>query len=67
MTRHGFPAAKTPLGTSRFTTLPAPMTVASPILTPGQMIAPPGFGALTGAMNGYENVAQQTRRAGFKP
>ena len=41
MTRHGLPAAKTPVGMSRVTTLPAPMTVRSPMVTPGQMIAPP--------------------------
>ena len=41
MTRHGLPAAMTPLGTSRVTTLPAPITVLSPIVTPGKMIAPP--------------------------
>ena len=41
ITRHGLPAANTPSGTSRVTTLPAPMTVREPIFTPGQMIAPP--------------------------
>src|SRR5262245_23504605 len=41
MTRHGFPAAKTPAGIGRVTTLPAPITVRSPMLTPGQMTAPP--------------------------
>jgi len=30
MTRQGFPAANTPSGTSRVTTLPAPMTVPGP-------------------------------------
>ena len=30
MTRQGFPAANTPPGTSRVTTLPAPMTLAGP-------------------------------------
>jgi hypothetical protein len=41
MTRQGLPAANTPGGTSRVTTLPAPITARSPIFTPGQMIAPP--------------------------
>ena len=41
MTRAGFPAAKTSEGMSRVTTLPAPMTARSPIVTPGQMITPP--------------------------
>jgi hypothetical protein len=40
-TRHGFPAANTPSGMALVTTLPAPMTHFEPILTPGQMIAPP--------------------------
>jgi hypothetical protein len=39
MTRQGFPAANTPSGTSRVTTLPAPMTVRDPIRTPGRMSA----------------------------
>ena len=41
MTRQGLPAAKTPSGMSRVTTLPAPMTDREPMWTPGQMIAPP--------------------------
>ena len=41
MTRQGFPAANTPSGTSRVTTLPAPITVREPMRTPGRMIAPP--------------------------
>jgi DNA-binding NtrC family response regulator len=40
-TRHGFPTARTFGGRSRTTTLPAPTTVFSPMLTPGQTIAPP--------------------------
>ena len=41
MTRHGFPAANVPSGTSRVTTLPAPMTAREPIRTPADMSAPP--------------------------
>ena len=42
MTRQGFPAASTPAGISRVTTLPAPMTVLSPIVTPGLItVCPP--------------------------
>ena len=41
ITRQGFPAAKTPSGTSRVTTLPAPMTARAPMFTPGRIIAPP--------------------------
>lgn len=41
MTRQGLPAANTSAGMSSVTTLPAPMTLREPIVTPGQMIAPP--------------------------
>ena len=40
MTLHGFPTARTLAGTSLVTMLPAPIVVSSPMLTPGQMIAP---------------------------
>jgi len=40
-TRHGFPAANTPSGPSRITTLPAPITDRDRFRTPGRMIAPP--------------------------
>ena len=36
ITRHGLSAAKTPAGTSRVTTLPAPITARAPIVTPGR-------------------------------
>ena len=39
--RQGLPAANTPSGTSRVTTLPAPITERAPTRTPGQRIAPP--------------------------
>ena len=38
-TRHGTPAAMTPAGMSRVTTLPAPMTDPAPIVTPPQTVA----------------------------
>src|SRR4029453_3220772 len=41
MTGGGLPAAITSEGISRVTTLPAPMTDRSPMVTPGQMMAPP--------------------------
>src|SRR5688572_13567742 len=41
ITLQGLPAAKTASGMSRVTTLPAPMTVRSPMATPGQMMAAP--------------------------
>jgi hypothetical protein len=40
-TRAGLPKTVAPAGTSRVTTLPAPMSAPSPILIPGRMIAPP--------------------------
>src|SRR3954465_7805536 len=39
-TRAGTPIATTPAGRSRVTTAPAPTTVCSPIVTPGQTITP---------------------------
>src|SRR5690606_12440620 len=39
--RHGLPTATQLAGRSLVTTLPAPTTVFSPMLTPGQTIAPP--------------------------
>ena len=41
ITRQGLPAANIPSGTSRVTTLPAPMTARDPMRTPGRMMAPP--------------------------
>ena len=38
MTRQGTPAAITPAGTSRVTTLPAPITLPSPMVTPPQTV-----------------------------
>src|SRR4029079_5689321 len=40
-TRQGLPAASTSSGTSRVTTLPAPITLLAPIVTPASTIAPP--------------------------
>ena len=38
-TRQGFPAAITPAGISRVTTLPAPMMLPAPMVTPPQIVA----------------------------
>ena len=38
MTLHGLPAANTPDGISLVTTLPAPITVFDPIVTPGKIV-----------------------------
>ena len=40
MTRQGTPAATEFAGISRVTTLPAPMTQLSPMVTPGQTVTP---------------------------
>src|ERR1700676_3019834 len=40
-TRHALPAANPPSGMSRVTTLPGPITLREPILTPGQSTAAP--------------------------
>src|SRR5438128_2496522 len=39
--RAGLPLTVAPTGTSRVTTLPAPITALSAIVTPGRIIAPP--------------------------
>lgn len=41
ITWHGFPTATQFSGMERVTTLPAPMTLFLPIVTPGRRIAPP--------------------------
>jgi hypothetical protein len=41
MTGQGLPAANTSAGIARVTTLPAPITDRSPMVMPGQMMAPP--------------------------
>ena len=52
MTRHGLPAATTPGSTSFTTTLPAPITEPSPIVTPGQMTAAPPIQASSSTVTG---------------
>ena len=41
ITRQGFPTAKLFAGISLVTTLPAPITLFCPIVTPGKIITPP--------------------------
>ncbi|MNS11753.1 hypothetical protein D3C72_433010 [compost metagenome] len=41
MTLAGLPTAKESAGMSRVTTAPAPMMERGPMVTPGQMMAPP--------------------------
>jgi hypothetical protein len=61
ITRHGLPAANTPAGTSRVTTLPAPITARAPMLTPGRMIAPRN----TRSPSSIERVVQLARQHFF--
>ncbi len=58
ITRHGLPAAMTLAGISLVTTLPAPITVFSPIVTPGSTIAPPPIHTLSPMVIGdaYSNI-----------
>ena len=46
--RAGLPATVAPAGTSRVTTLPAPISASSPTVTPGSTIAPPPIHGLAG-------------------
>src|SRR5262249_22028094 len=62
-TRHGFPAAKTPSGMFRVTTLPAPITVFEPMTTPGQMIAPPPTQTSEPIVTGLPNSCERLSSA----
>src|SRR5436305_195328 len=58
----GAPNATTPAGRSRVTTAPAPTTVSSPIVTPGQTMAPPPSQTLSPRVIG--RPYSHTRRRG---
>src|SRR5687768_12216829 len=64
-TRQGLPTAMTPAGMSRVTTLPAPMVVSSPMVTPGQRIAPPPIHTLLPMVTGPASSAPVARVAGL--
>jgi hypothetical protein len=64
--RPGFPATVAPAGTSRVTTLPAPTTASSPIVTLGRMIAPPPIQALGRMRTGRPNSSPLRRSAGSR-
>jgi len=64
MTFAGFPTATTFGGRSRVTMAPAPTTVFSPIVTPGQMIAPPPIQTLSPIVIGREPSHLARRGAG---
>jgi hypothetical protein len=53
MTRQGFPTATRLARTSRTATLPAPITVLSPIVTPGQIKQPPPSQTLCPIVTGF--------------
>jgi hypothetical protein len=65
ITRQGFPAANTPAGISFVTTLPAPMTDRSPILTPGQTMTPPPTHTSSPIVTGLPNSNPVRRCAAF--
>ena len=52
ITRAGLPTATTLAGRSRTTTTPAPTTMFSPTMTPGQMITPPPSQTLSATLIG---------------
>ena len=60
ITRQGTPAAKLLGGMSRVTTLPAPITQLSPMVTPGQTVTDAPNQQLLPMWTGF---AQQSRRA----
>ena len=62
-TRAGFPKAVAPAGTSRVTTLPAPISAPSSIETPGRMIAPPPIQTLRPMRTGRPNSRPEARPA----
>jgi hypothetical protein len=64
MTRQGLPAATTFAGMSLTTTLPAPMVVLSPIVTPGQIIALPPIQTLLPMLIGAANSLPERRISG---
>lgn len=61
--RQGFPAATTPDGISWVTTLPAPITVSSPIVTPLSMVLPPPIQTLFPMLTGSGIKAPAIRSA----
>ncbi len=59
----GLPATTAPAATSLVTTLPAPITVRSPIVTPGQMIDPPPIQTSSPIVTGLPNSCVRRRSA----
>ncbi len=63
-TRAGLPTAITFAGRSRVTTEPAPTTVLSPIVTPGQTITPPPSHTLSPSVIGRPPSSLSRRGCG---
>ena len=61
VTRQGFPTATRFAGTSRTTTLPAPITLLSPMVTPGQMTQLPPSHTLFPIVTGFANSSPLRR------
>ena len=66
MTRHGLPKAMTPAGMSRVTTLPAPITVPSPIVTPCMTTQLPPIQTLSPMVTGSERMTPALRWSGSR-
>ena len=62
-TRQGLPTATTPAGISLVTTDPAPMTLLSPMVTPGQMTTLPPIQTLLPIRTGLPNSTPLMRGA----
>src|SRR5689334_1622849 len=65
-TRAGLPKAVAPAGTSRVTTLPAPISASSPMATPGRIIAPAPIHTLRPIRTGRPNSRPDARPAGSR-
>ena len=66
MTRAGLPTASTLAGRSLTITAPAPTTVFSPMLTPGQTITPPPSHTLSAIVIGFEPSILARRGSGSR-
>lgn len=64
MIRHGLPTATTLAGMSFVTTLPAPITVLSPMVTPARMMAPAPIQQLLPMRIGWLTCYPCSRREG---
>ena len=63
-TLQGLPTATTPEGMSFTTTLPAPMTVLEPMVTPGRMVTSPPSQTLSPSVMGLHSSSPLLRSCG---